>query len=515
MNVLPASPDLTHLKKQAKNLLRDARAGEPSELRRFAEALPAARDRDLAPISHRELRLHDAQSVVAREYGFLSWLELRRHVEWTRATRAERLASWLESIYDGTARERSVAVRALTEDPDFFRNDVWIACAVGDIDMIRDAVAADASWVNRAGGPLAMPPLVAVTHSKLIGDDPYSAHLLASARLLLSSGADANSAWTNPAWPDTTQTVIYGAAGKTHSAAMTELLLAAGADPNDNESLYHSVESADSSCTRLLLNAGVRVSGTNAIGRVLDYDKLDDLRLMLEHGGNANEREWLHHAIMRGRSIEHVRVLIDAGADVRRVNHAGVSVFRFAHEYGRTDIVAILRDMGVEEQLSDAEAFVAACTRGDERAARAMLERAPDVLATLSALQLKMMPELAATDNLVAVRTMLRLGWPREVRTAWDATALNLAAFRGDAEMVELLLGHGADWRARHGFGDNVMGTLSFASQDEATDAPASRDYVKCARALLAHGMPVPDEERYAFSEELTAFFDERRAGAA
>jgi ankyrin repeat protein len=263
-----------------------------------------------------------------------------------------------------------------------------------------------------------------------------------------------------------------------------------------------------------LLAAGARVNGTNALGRVLDYDKLDDLRLMLQHGGDANEREWLHHAIMRGRSTEHVRALIDGGADVRRVNHAGVSVFRFAHGYGRTDIVAILRDMGVEETLSDAESFVAACTRGDERAARAMLERTPNLLSSLSALQLKTMPELAATGNVAAVRTMLALGWPREVRTAWDATALNLATFRGDAEMVELLLGYGADWRARHGFGDNVVGTLSFASQDEATEAPATRDFVACARSLLAHGMPMPDEGRYTFSEELTTFFDERRADA-
>lgn len=48
----------------------------------------------------------------------------------------------------------------------------------------------------------------------------------------------------------------------------------------------------------------------------------------------------------------------------------------------------------------------------------------------------------------------------------------------------------------------------------EAIEAPASRDHVGCARALLALGMPVPDEERYTFSAEVTAIFDEQRMAA-
>ena len=59
------------------------------------------------------------------------------------------------------------------------------------------------------------------------------------------------------------------------------------------------------------------------------------------------------------------------------------------------------------------------------------------------------------------------LGWPREVKAAWDATALNLAVYRGDAQMAELLLESGADWQTRHGYGSNVVGTLSYASQND------------------------------------------------
>ncbi|HMI57242.1 MAG TPA: hypothetical protein VK511_04295, partial [Gemmatimonadaceae bacterium] len=188
----------------------------------------------------------------------------------------------------------------------------------------------------------------------------------------------------------------------------------------------------------------------------------------------------------------------------------GVSLFRFAHAFGRADVVELLRDAGVDEPLDEMELFLSACARGDEPTARAMLSSAPDLISRLSARQLQTMPELAGMGNIAAVRTMLALGWPREVKTAWDATALNLAVFRGDAQMAELLLNNGADWRTRHGYNENVIGTLSFASVEEPMEQPAPHDYEGCARTLLAHGVPAPDAI-YGFSDEVTAIFDAAR----
>jgi hypothetical protein len=514
---LPPSPDLSHLKKQAKALLKRARSGDPAALQRFIDSLPAARNTDLATLASRELRLHDAHSVIAREYGFKSWIELSRYVDWSRAASATKLERWLRDVYNGDAGARRTSLRVLREHPALFHGDPWAACATGDLDTIRSAIASNAGWANAPGGPLAMPPLVAVTHSRLIAEPDLEPKLLASARLLLDSGANANSTWTNPAWPDFPLSALFGAAGVTHSAAMTALLLDAGANPNDNESLYHSVESRDSTCTRLLLRAGVRVNGTNALARVLDFDKLEDLRLMLAHGGDANERPLVHHAIMRGRSIEHVRALFDAGADMRRSNEHGVSPFRFAQAFGRADVVALLRAAGVDEPLDESELFISACARGDEQTARTMLASAPGLVDRLTARQLQLMPEMASAGNITAVRTMLAVGWPREVKAAWDATALNLAVFRGDAEMAELLLDSGADWRTRHGYNDNVIGTLAWASREQPMEDPAPHDYEGCARTLLAHGVPAPDMDAYGFSDEVTAIFDawrEDRAGA-
>jgi hypothetical protein len=262
---LPANPDLDHLKKQAKHLLRDARAGEAAALHRFLQILPAVRNVDPSALAQLPLQLHDAQSVLARENGFQSWTELKRYVEWKQIDRAERLKTWLVWVDEGNSRERRLAVRMLREQPELFAADPWLACSIGDHAIIEQELDRDPSFANRPGGPLNMPPLVAVTRSRLILEPDFETPLLTCARLLLDRGASPDSSWINPKWPDPPQSALYGAAGGTHHADMTALLLNAGANPNDNESLYHSVESRDCTCTRLLLDAGVRVAGTNAI----------------------------------------------------------------------------------------------------------------------------------------------------------------------------------------------------------------------------------------------------------
>lgn len=251
---LPASPDLAHLKKQAKHLLRDVNSGEAEALGRFARALPAVRAIDVAAY---DLKLHDAQSVIAREYGFLSWVELKRYLEWKRTDTGARIKRWLEWCFEGTPHELRLARRMVREEPDLFSRDPWFACILGDPERLRVALAADPDFANRSGGPIDMLPLVAVTHASRIAEGDATGHL-ACARMLLDHGADPNADWLDPRWPDNPLSVLYGAAGRSHNAALTRLLLEAGASPDDNESLYHSVETADPACTELLLAAGAR-----------------------------------------------------------------------------------------------------------------------------------------------------------------------------------------------------------------------------------------------------------------
>jgi hypothetical protein len=65
---LPTRPNLEQLKKQAKSLLHTAQARDGDALRRFA-ALPTFSGKSIHEIDADDLALHDAQSVIAREYG--------------------------------------------------------------------------------------------------------------------------------------------------------------------------------------------------------------------------------------------------------------------------------------------------------------------------------------------------------------------------------------------------------------------------------------------------------------
>lgn len=542
MKRMPARPDLGHLKKQAKELLALYRSNDPTATARFRDALPAAAGRSDAEITALGLRLHDAQSCVAREYGFASWAELQSFVLARRPQSddpAKSVLYWLRLVYagdiaGGTNHARpSVALRLLDESPGLLSDDPSLACAVGNETLLRRAIEHDPGWVHRAGGPLALPPLVAVAHSGLMQLPDFRERLLACAKLLLDAGADPDQSVGNR-WPPSSidapsntdrLSALYGAAGQNHNAELTKLLLDAGADPNDGESLYHSLENP--ACTRLLLNAGARISGTNALYRVLDLDEVEALRLLLAHGGNANEppigsptSDWgslLLWAIRRRRSPAHIEALLAAGADPSVTTIDGTSAYTVALRFGLPEVARLLQKAGGGAPLSVDEAFVAACAQGDEAAARRIHAAHPGIVGTLSETQLRQLPELAAQGCSDAVKLMVELGWPIATRGGdWDASALNKAVFRGDAGLVRFLLEHGASWKERHGFDDNACGGLSWASCNEPPDGEG--DWLGCAEALVAHGMPAArpapespdwvlvDGQRYVFSDEVTDF---------
>ena len=530
------NPD--HLKKQAKDLIRLYRSRDAAVVARFRAGLPAAAGRGDEDILTLQLRLHDAQSCIAREQGFASWPDLKRYVEVQTAARSERSARalhWAQLLYSGDVSgtvnraNPRVALRMLADDPELVADDPYLACAIGNESALRQASEADPSWINRPGGPLRLPPLFAVVHSSLLRVEEFRARLHRCAQRLIAAGADVNqhifSRWPPGSLDKPDQryplSTLYGAAGGNHDTALTRLLLEAGANPNDGESLYHSLENP--ACTRLLLEHGARIAGSNAIYRAIDLDDDTALKLLLQHGGDPNEparnaplTDWgspLAWAIYRRRP-RHASALLEAGADTSQPTADGVSPYRLALQFGLSDIAALLRPQTDAADISDEERFIAACARGDEAEARAIQGQRPDLPASLSPKQLRLLPDVAAAGADDTVRLMVSLGWPLAVRGGdWDASALNHAVFRGDAALTRFLLEHGADWTERHGYGDNACGSLSWASLNEPVEGG---DWVGCARALRDHGMPgaiaIPGDSEHVmvagvrkqFSDEVT-----------
>lgn len=517
MATLPERSNIDHLRKQAKELLRLYGNQDSVAFERLRRALPVAREKTDAQLISLDLRLHDMQSCIAREYGLASWAELKAQVELQALRTKERgqlLRYWLYLVYSGDITGDSfgarpqLAAQLLGERPDLVQGDPWLACTVGDEDAIGAAIATDREWIHRAGGPLKLPPLVAVTHSSLLRLDPFRERLRRCAKMLLDAGASPNQSVGNRYPPnsldkpgDDQLTAIYGAAGQNHDVWLTQVLLAAGADPNDNESFYHAIPHVD--CMRALLDGGARLERTNCIGRSLDFADPAPLALVLEQGADPNglvsgTTPPLIWAIKRGRSVAHVKLLLDAGADPSAKWHDGVSAYQLAKVSGMTDVADLFERAGAGHALNEEDLFIAACAVGDEEEARRIQTRRPDLPASLSPDRQAMLPLAAFNNRDLSVQTMVKLGWPITARGAdIGGSALNCAVFRGNAVLARFLLEHGASWRERHNYDSDVIGTLGWASCNR-PDGPS--DWLGCAKALVEHGMPraqrPPDSNR-------------------
>ena len=268
---------------------------------------------------------------------------------------------------------------------------------------------------------------------------------------------------------------------------LTGLLLDAGAGPDDGASLYHSLENLE--CTRLLLEHGAGIDGTNALYRALDLEDAGALQLLLDSGGNANEpvrnpalTGWgspLLWAIRRRRSRRHVAALLDAGANAMATTPAGATAYKAVLQLGLADVAELLDQYGGGGPMSEDELFVAACASADEVGARRIQARRPDLPHALSAAQLRLLPDITAEGGADAAMLMVALGWAVAVRGGdWDASALNLAVFQGDATLTRFLLQHGARWAE-----EQAMETMSAAHYP-------GRRAMRRSKAVIGPGAP-------------------------
>src|SRR5216117_937707 len=152
VNSLPERSNLDHLRTQAKELLKAFRASDAPALQRVRQSLPAARRLSPNALASLPLRLHDAQSCIAREYGFASWADLKLHVTWESTRRNDRasvLRYWLSVVYagdvtgSGSSSRPALAARVLAEHLDLAQGDPLLACAIGDAETVSSAIATD------------------------------------------------------------------------------------------------------------------------------------------------------------------------------------------------------------------------------------------------------------------------------------------------------------------------------------------------------------------------------------
>jgi ankyrin repeat protein len=473
-------PSLDALRRRARRLLRAAQADEAEALQRFtAAALP--------------LRLTAAQLLIAREQGQPSWPALVSAAESAEALQLqddafERRLLTLAIGQGHAAPQPERAAALMAERP--LRRPALVLLR-GDLAGLQAAGIAP----NAPLGPWQVSPLVYVAASSLARLPAFRDGLLATADWLIAHGADANARWVDAElhWD---VPVLYGAVARARCEAMVERLLAAGANPNDNESLYHATEQAERGLIEQLVAAGARWRGTNALFRQLDFDALPHLQQCLRLGADVNEigpggLRPLQHALRRGRDLAHLRCLLEHGADPKLRDPHGHDAAWYALRCGETEALCLLTAGAALPPLSPEQAFLAACAAADGPRAHAALQAQPGLLRRLGHAGLHLLPDQAQRGRLASVRLMLELGWPVDVPGDWQASALNQAAFRGDARMVELLLAHGARWFERNGYGGDALGSCLHAACNEPV---AGGDYAEVFRLLLADGAPPPED---------------------
>lgn len=498
-STLPTRPHPDWLRRQARELLQALQQQDPAAL---ARAAPYR----LGP----QPRLTGAQLVVAREHGFPSWPRLMQAVLRQRAAALSedefvRRVLLLACGQGWTAPQPRRALALARSRPG---NRLALALTLGDRAQVQAALAG--ADLAQPLPPLGAPPLAYAVFSSLARLDECRSGHIETVHWLLEQGADANARWAPAAHADEPLPMLYGAVARAACFETVQALLQAGADPNDNESLYHATEQADRRILAALVQAGARWAGTNALFRQLDHDRLDDLRQALALGADANEpgphgARPLHHAILRGRSLPFVQLLVAHGADVAATDGQGRTPVVLATQTGDVDTVAYFAGLGQAAPADVQTRFLAAVAAADAPAAWAHLQADPEAIRRLGPPALRLLPDQAQRGRHASVQLMLELGWPVDVRGDWDASALNQAAFRGDAALVCLLLAHGARWHEPNGFGGDALGSCLHAGTNEPA---AGGDYAEVLRLLLADGAPAP-QQREQLPDALQAVLDE------
>jgi ankyrin repeat protein len=357
----------------------------------------------------------------------------------------------------------------LKAHPELASSDIHTAAVLGDDEAVRRFIAQDPKNVAAKSPPYDGDALNYLCMSKYLRlDASRSDAFLRAATALLDAGADAKTGFMHEG---EFETALYGAAGIAHHAALTRLLLERGADPNDEEAVYHSPEARDLGGMQALVETG-RVTPVNLVMMLIrkhDWHDYDGLKWLLEQGADPNrghERDWhpIHHAIARDNDLKFIELLLDHGADPATMKNGISAVARAAHR-GRGDLLAMFERRGFPVALEAADRLIAACARGDEPAVRALAEREPALVREVVTGGGKLLAEFTCTGNGAGVRLLLDLGVPATALyggdgyydIAGDSTALHVAAWMLDTDIVRLLIARATPVNARDGDGRTAL----------------------------------------------------------
>jgi len=331
---LPAKAHIDHLKYQAKDLLRAHAAQDLQAAQRIREFHPRfARAADAAIFGAR-LKLSDAQLAIAREYGFPSWVRLRKHIE-KPTPGGDCNVPYDERIEDAA-----------------FRRAVDLLDA-GDVEGLRAHLMEHPRLVHQrvvfeGGNYFRNPALLEFAAENPIRRGTLPGNIVAVARVILEAGARTDQA----ALDETLGLVCSGRVPRECGVqlALIELLCDAGSQPDS--AMPSALAHGEFAAVEGLIGRGAapNLCVAAALGRT------EDARRTLAGASGEERHRALALAAQFGR-IEIVRLLLDAGEDASRYNpvgaHSHSTPLHQAALAGHEEVVRLLVERGARLDLRD------------------------------------------------------------------------------------------------------------------------------------------------------------------
>jgi hypothetical protein len=329
---LPASPNLDHLKYQAKDLLRDHAEHQPEAAQRIREFHPRFSAAVDAEIFNAHLSLSDAQLTIAREGGFPSWPRLKRHIE--KPTLSDRLnLRHHERIEDAT-----------------FRRAVDLLDA-GDIAGLREHLhrhpdLARQRVVFEGGNYFQNPTLLEFVAENPVRHGTLPRNIVEIAKVMLDAGTEQS------ALNETLMLVATGSVPRECRVQqpLINLLCDHGADPES--ALAATALHSEFEALQALLDRGARINlpVAAALGNIERFRQLFP-------DSNARDRHLALALASQLNRLEMVRLLLDAGEDPNRYNpvggHSHSTPLHQAAAGGYDEMVRLLVERGARLDIKD------------------------------------------------------------------------------------------------------------------------------------------------------------------
>ena len=476
---LPARASLRQLQIQAKELAAELKSGAAEARARFAAATgspPAA-----------EARLHQAQLAIAREHGFKNWGDLKREVSRREQQEHE---SVLESFRQIVRRGDVAGFRRLLvahpglhlklDDPlfDFDSPAILTAVARKDVAMVDALLEAGANINQRsqwkAGGFGVLDHVDDAMAAELIARgaalDVHSAAALGKLDQLRQM-LDASPALVNARGGDGGTPLHFA-----KSLEVVELLLERGADV--------TIRDLDHGSTAAMWQVRKR----DVLYRLIEAGSPIDIFMACVHGDLAlAERALREDADCLGSYVSHRmgdgKFAPDTGGNYYnwQIGHAARPI-PIAAKFGHHQLVRHLL-----ERAKPIDRVIALCFIGNTEEARSIVAGHPDLFQEMDARAARALPDAIHFREREAATTMLAIGFPLTGRGMDGGSALHVASWLGEAELVRALIQKGAALEDRNNrYGSTAIEWACHGSIHSGPDKAA--DHVGTVRALFEAG---------------------------